>query len=293
MKAAAFDYVRPATLSEVCRHLADESADARIIAGGQSLVPMMAMRLVRPKLLVDINEVAGLAGIARDGSDIVVGAATRQADAAQSGLVGGDVPLLARALPFVGHDQTRNRGTIGGSLAQADPSAEIALVAVALGATIAASDGAQERRIAAGDFFLAPMATALEPGECLTSARFPVWTDAGRVGAGFQEVSARDSDFAIVAAAAQLALDRDGIIRRAAVAVANAAPTPVRLPRLEEALLDQRPAHETVERLLPLMDEAIEPASDLHAAADARRHMARSLTLRAILQAAANAAGEP
>jgi CO/xanthine dehydrogenase FAD-binding subunit len=293
MKAAAFDYVRPATLREACRYLANDGAEARIIAGGQSLVPMMAMRLVRPKLLVDINDIAGLSGIARDGSEIVVGAATRQAEAARSAVVGESVPLLTLALPFVGHDQTRNRGTIGGSLAHADPSAEIGLVTATLGATMTASDGARERRIGAADFFLAPMATALAPGECLTAVRFPVWTEDGRIGAGFQEVSARDSDFAIVAAAAQVALDRDGICRRAAVAVANAAPTPVRLTRLEAALTGRRPVEGEIERLLPLVDEAIEPSSDLHASAEARRHMARSLTLRTILQAAANAAGEP
>lgn len=293
MKAAAFDYVRPATLREACGYLADGDGDARIIAGGQSLVPLMAMRLVRPRLLVDINDMAELTGIARDGSEVVVGAATRQADAARSGIVGSDAPLLALALPFVGHDQTRNRGTVGGSLAHADPSAEIGLVAAALGATMTASDGETERRIGAGDFFQAPMTTALEPGECLTAVRFPVWTGAGRVGASFQEVSARDSDFAIVAAAAQLALDRDGVCRRAAVAVANAAPTPVRLLRFEEALIGRRLDNESIERLLPLADEAIEPSTDLHAGADARRHMARSLTLRAILQAAANAARDP
>lgn len=293
MKAAAFDYVRPATLREACGYLADGDGEARIIAGGQSLVPLMAMRLVRPRLLVDINDMAELTGIARDGSEVVVGAATRQADAARSGVVGDDVPLLALALPFVGHDQTRNRGTVGGSLAHADPSAEIGLVAAALGATMTASDSETDRRIGAADFFQAPMTTALEPGECLTAVRFPVWTGAGRVGAGFQEVSARDSDFAIVAAAAQLALDRDGVCRRAVVAVANAAPTPVRLFRIEEALIGQRPDKEDIERLLPLVDEAIEPSTDLHAGADARRHMARSLTLRAVLQAAANAAREP
>lgn len=293
MKAAAFDYVRPATLREACGYLADGDGEARIIAGGQSLVPLMAMRLVRPRLLVDINDMAELTGIARDGSEVVIGAATRQADAARSGIVGDDVPLLALALPFVGHDQTRNRGTVGGSLAHADPSAEIGLVAAALGATMTASDGTSERRIDAADFFRAPMTTALEPGECLTAVRFPVWTGAGRVGAGFQEVSARDSDFAIVAAAAQFALDRDGVCRRAAVAVANAAPTPVRLLRIEEALIGRRPDNENIERLLPLVDEAIEPSPDLHAGADARRHMARSLTLRAVLQAAANAAREP
>jgi CO/xanthine dehydrogenase FAD-binding subunit len=291
MKAAAFDYVRPTTLREACGYLADGSVEARVIAGGQSLVPMMAMRLVRPGLLVDINEIETLSGIARDGDTVVIGAATRQAETARSAVVAKELPLLALALPFVGHDQTRNRGTVGGSLAHADPSAEIGLVAATLGATIAATDGEAERRIGAADFFLAPMMTALEPHECLTAVRFPVW-DGAAVGAGFQEVSSRDSDFAIVAAAAQLALDRDGVCRRAALAVANAAPTPVRLHRLEEALLGQRPSEAGIDRLLPLVDDAIDPSSDLHASADARRHIARSLVRRALLQAADNAAKE-
>jgi CO/xanthine dehydrogenase FAD-binding subunit len=292
MKAAAFDYVRPASLGEACGYLADPNADARIIAGGQSLVPMMAMRLVRPGLLVDINDIEGLSGIARDGADVVIGAATRQAYAARSNVVRADAPLLALALPFVGHDQTRNRGTIGGSLAHADPSAEIGLVAATLGASLTATDGKRERRIDAADFFLAPMTTALEPGECLTGVRFPVWTGHGRIGAGFQEVSSRDSDFAVVAAAAQLALDRDGVCRRAAVAVANAAPTPVRFARLEIALVGRRLDEEAVTPLLSLIDDVIDPSADLHAGAGARRHMARSLTLRAILQAAGYAGRE-
>lgn len=291
MKAAAFDYVRPASLKEVCGYLADDSRDVRIIAGGQSLVPMMAMRLVRPELLVDINDIEALSGIARDGDEVVIGAATRQATAERTALVREALPLLALALPFIGHDQTRNRGTVGGSLAHADPSAEIGLAAAALGATMVATDDAGERRIAAKDYFQGPMTTDLEPGECLTAVRFPVWTRDGAVGAGFQEVSSRDSDFAIVAAAAQLALDEDGTCRRAAVALANAAPTPVRLTRVEEALVGTRPTEDTIEKLLPLVDAAIDPSDDLHAGAGARRHMARSLMARAVLQAAHNAGG--
>jgi len=285
MKAAAFDYVRPTSLKEVCGYLADGSRDVRIIAGGQSLVPMMAMRLVRPELLIDINEVPALAGITRDGDAVVIGAATRQVTAERAALVRKDLPLLALALPFIGHDQTRNRGTVGGSLAHADPSAEIGLVAAALGATIVTTDGSAERRIVAADYFLGPMATALEPGECLTAVRFPVWENGATVGAGFQEVSSRDSDFAIVAAAAQIALDENGACRRAALAVANAAPTPVRLARIEQALIGECPTEETIAKLLPLLDDAIDPSADLHASAEARRHMARSLTSRAIRQA--------
>jgi CO/xanthine dehydrogenase FAD-binding subunit len=291
MKAAAFDYVCPTSLDEVCGYLADESLDVRIIAGGQSLVPMMAMRLVRPELLVDINKVAALTGIRRDDMELVIGAATRQATAERTAAVRSDLPLLAMAFPFIGHDQTRNRGTIGGSLAHADPSAEIGLVAVTLGATIVATTGKSERQIDMADFFLGPMTTALEPDECLSAVRFPVWTDAGRLGTGFNEVSSRDSDFAIVATAAQLALDEDGVCRRAALGIANAAPTPLRLAALEDALTGARPTEDVVSKLMTLVDDAIDPSADLHASADARRHMARSLVARTIRQAATNASG--
>lgn len=289
MKAAAFDYVCPKSLDEVCSYLADEDLDVRIIAGGQSLVPMMAMRLVRPELVVDINNIADLEGIRRDGDALVIGAATRQATAERAALVRNDLPLLAMAFPFIGHDQTRNRGTVGGSLAHADPSAEIGLVATTLGATAVATTGKAERHIDMAEFFFGPMTTALEPDECLSAIRFPVWVESGRLGTGFNEVSSRDSDFAIVATAAQLALDEDGICRRAALGIANAAPTPLRLAALEDALTGERPTEETVTKLMSLVDDAIDPSTDLHASADARRHMAHSLMTRTILQAASNA----
>lgn len=290
MKAAAFDYVRPTSLDEVCSYLADESLDVRVIAGGQSLVPMMAMRLVRPELVVDINNVAALDGIRRDGDALAIGAATRQATAERAALVRNELPLLSIAFPFIGHDQTRNRGTIGGSLAHADPSAEIGLVAATLGATVVATTGKTERHIDMADFFLGPMTTALEAHECLSAVRFPVWAESGRLGTGFNEVSSRDSDFAIIATAAQLSLDEDGVCRRAALGIANAAPTPLRLTALEDALTGERPTEATVTKLMSLVDDAIDPSADLHASADARRHMARNLMARTIQQAVDNAA---
>lgn len=292
MKAAAFDYVRPSTLDEACRYLADDGVETRIIAGGQSLIPMMAMRLVRPELLVDINDIDDLSGISHVDDALFVGAGTRQATAEHSADVRDHVPLLAKALKFVGHDQIRNRGTIGGSLAHADPSAEIALAAVTLDATIALTGTGGTRQVAAGDFFLGAMTTAAEPEECLTRVSFPIWNSGHRVGAGFQEVSSRDSDFAIVAAAAQLALDADGVCRRAAVAIANAAPTPVRATRIEEALIGVQPTPALIEPLMAQMEDLLDPDGDLHASAKGRRRIAKSLTARAILEAAETAMSE-
>src|SRR5271170_4398601 len=229
MKAAEFDYVRAASIEEVC-DLLDAAGEHKIIAGGQTLVPLMAMRLARPALLIDIAELAELRFIRIENDMLCIGAATRQVDAERSALVRERLPLLAKALRWVGHPQTRNRGTIGGSIAAADPSAEIPLVAVTLEAQAVASSKDGESILALADFFRGPMMTALQPDQCLTEIRFPLWP--GRVGSGFREVSARASDFALVAAAAQLALDPNGVCTRLRTALGGvgAAPVPVRAP---------------------------------------------------------------
>ena len=285
MKAAAFDYTRPRDLPDLLRQLSG-STDAKIIAGGQSLVPMMAMRLVRPALLVDINDVQDLQNISLEDDCVAIGACTRQADAEASEVIRQHLPLLAKALPFVGHDQTRNRGTVGGSLAHADPSAEVVLVAVTLQAELTLARAGGERIAATDDFLDGPMTTTLEEDECLTAIRFPRWTEAGRVGTGFHEVSPRAGDFAVVAAAAQLLLDDDGVCRRAAVAVANATPMPLRLAAVENALVGATMDKNVARDAAALADALIDPPSDLHASAAGRRHMARTLIERAILDAA-------
>ena len=195
MKPAAFEYARPASVAEACALLAGDD-DARLIAGGQTLVPMMAMRLARPTLLVDIARLPELIGIADEGDAIVIGAATRQTVAEHSPIVASKIPLLAKALPFVGHAPTRNRGTLGGSVANADPAAEIPLVLTTLDGAITVQTTSGARDVATQDFFLGPMMTATPPGGCVTRLRFPVW-NVPRLGAGFQEISARQSDFEI------------------------------------------------------------------------------------------------
>src|SRR5262249_10697349 len=217
MKPAAFDYARPKSLDEACAMLA-EGDDVRIIAGGQTLVPLMAMRLARPKRLIDIARIPELAFVRREGDAVVIGATTRQCALEHDPIVCADVPLLAKVLPFVGHAPTRARGTIGGSLANADPAAEIGLVAVTLGATINYRDANATAEIPAAEFFQGPMMTALPAAACLTAVRFPVWREA-RVGVGFHEINARRSDFAFAAAAAQLALGGDGICQRLALGI--------------------------------------------------------------------------
>jgi CO/xanthine dehydrogenase FAD-binding subunit len=281
MKPASFEYARPAGLDEACALLASED-DARIIAGGQTLVPLMAMRLARPKLLVDIARIADLAVVREDGDAVAIGATTRQCVVERDPIVRAELPLLAKVMPFVGHAPTRARGTVGGSLANGDSAAEIVLVAVTLGATLSYRDGASTTGVAASDFFIGPMMTALPPAGCLTSVRFPVWHEP-RIGVGFHEVSARQSDFAFVAAAAQIALDEDGRCRRLAVGVGAATPVPIRLKTdaLVGSRITQAAAREAVGEALA----NIEPLADLHASAGYRRRVALSLAVRAIMDA--------
>jgi CO/xanthine dehydrogenase FAD-binding subunit len=285
MKAARFDYVRAQSVDDACRALSGAGGEGRIIAGGQTLVPLMAMRMARPSLLVDINGIDALSGIEDDGAAIAIGAGTRQADALASAIVRDRLPLLAKALCHVGHQQTRNRGTVGGSIANADPSAEIPLVAVTLDAELVARNIAGERRIPAGDFFEAAMMTALAPDDCLVEARFPVWIGGGRIGAAFEEVNVRSSDFAIAAAAVRVELDRDGKCARIHIGIGGAAPAPVRAEAAETALVGTMLEDEAVADAAAGIAAILDPDSDVHADADYRRRIACVLARRAILAA--------
>ena len=290
MKAAAFAYSRPDSIEEACALLAADDG-ARPIAGGQTLVPLMAMRLARPTRLVDIARVAGLAYIRDDGDAIAIGATTTQRSAEGHPLVAAKLPLLARALPWIGHAATRARGTFGGSLANADPAAEIALVAVTLGATIQyrADGGAAE--IGAEEFFVGPMVTALPLAALLTAVRFPVWH--ARTGVAFHEISARRSDFAFASAAAQVALNDDGRCARIAIGVGGAAERPLRLAAAEQALVGARLTPDAIRDAVTAALADITPMSDLHASAEYRLRVATSLAVRAITDAQEDAKNAP
>jgi CO/xanthine dehydrogenase FAD-binding subunit len=285
MKPAPFDYVRPETLAEACELLAGDD-DARLIAGGQTLVPMLAMRLARPAKLIDILRLPELAGIREEPGSVVVGATTRQAQAERDPVIRASVPMLARVLPWVGHPPTRNRGTIGGSIANADPSAEIPLVAVTLGAEIMLATNDGPTSVPANDFFVAAMLTTIGQGECVSAIRFPVWPHK-RIGVGFFEISARRSDFAFVAAAAQVALDDDGRCLDVALGVGGVGDRPLRLDvsPLIGTGLDPASAADAINAVSVELD----PTSDLHASAAYRRRVAVTLCLRALEQARVNA----
>lgn len=289
MKAAPFDYVCPGTLPEALELLASTGEDERrILAGGQTLVPMMAMRLARPGVLVDINRIAELQGISAEDGFVAIKACTRQRAAERSMVVRDRLPLLARALACVGHQQTRNRGTVGGSIANADPAAEIPLVACTLDAEMLVRSKTGERSILSADFFITEMTTALAPEECLVEVRFPVWADE-RVGRSFEEVAIRAGDFAIVAAAAQVAFAPDGTCRRLALGIGGASPAPLRCGEVEKALsgsdLDDRLVAETCATIA----DRVEPSTDVHATADYRRRVAPRIAARAIAAAVAEA----
>src|SRR4051812_35684933 len=237
MKPAPFEYRRPSSVDEACAMLAADEG-ARLIAGGQTLVPMMAMRLARPSCLVDIARISNLAFVRDEESAIVIGAATRQCVVERHPLVASGIPLLARVMPWIGHAATRARGTVGGSLANADPSAEIALVAVTLDAVLTWRDAKGATNVAPSAFFVGPMMTSLPGDACLVQVSFPVWS--GRTGTGFHEISARRSDFAFASAAAQLTLDADGRCSRLAVGVGAVTDFPLRLSRVEQALKGRR-----------------------------------------------------
>jgi carbon-monoxide dehydrogenase medium subunit len=236
VKPAPFEYHAPTTIAEVVTTLSDHGDEAKVLAGGQSLVPMLNLRLARFEHLVDVGRVPELRGIERRNGHVTIGAATRDAVIERDPTILADVPLLAAATPYIGHFQIRNRGTIGGSLAHADPAAEYPAVAVALDATFHVASVRGTRSIAAAEFFTGVWSTALQPDELLTAIDVPVWT--GRTGVGVAEFARRHGDFAIAGAVAAVEL-ADDRVARAAIAVFGAAGVPVRAHAAERALTGQ------------------------------------------------------
>ena len=287
MKPAAFDYHAPATLSEALGLLAELGDEARPLAGGQSLVPLMALRLSRPAHLVDLNGVGEL-GSVEAGTDggLTIGALVRQRVAERSATVAERSPLLAEALPFLAHPAIRSRGTIGGSVAHADPAAELPAVCAALDAELVARSTGGERRLPAAEFFVSHFTTGLGPAELLTEVRFPALPP--RTGCAFDEVSRRQGDFALVAAAAVLSLD-GGVIADARLAFAGVGSTPVRATAAEARLRGEQPDEKLFDAAAVDVAAALDPPADLHATARYRRHVAALLTRRLLALAAVRA----
>jgi aerobic carbon-monoxide dehydrogenase medium subunit len=280
MKPPPFAYAAPGTLEEALGLLTEHAeAEPRVLAGGQSLIPLMNFRLAKPGYLVDLRNVAGLSGIRRDGDVLVVGAMTRLAEVERSPEVAVAAPLVTEAVGLVAHAPVRNSGTVGGSLAHADPAAELPAVALALDAELVAAGPGGTRVIPAAGFFQGPYSTALAPDEILTEIRLPVWPG----GHAFTEFSRVHANFAVVAVAALVELDGDSDrIRRAALALAGVAPTPVRATAAERALAGATADPGTIRAAADAAAASLSPAGDLHASPETRRGLARTYLRRGI-----------
>lgn len=289
MKPPPFEYLAPSGLEEALEQLEAGGFDARPLAGGQSLIPMLNFRLARPSLLIDLNRVEELSFV-RSGDDgsLRIGAMTRQRAVERSEEVARAAPLLVEALGYVAHPQIRNRGTLGGSLAHADPAAELPAVMLALGARFRVAAVGSDRWIPATEFFFGPFMAALDQGELLVEVEVPARVDGD--GWAFEEVARRSGDFALVGVAAHVRLDAGGACERASLSYVNAAPTPSLAPAAAEILLGGPPTPERIaEAARTAARDDCDPPSDIHASEAYRRRLAEVLTRRALERAFARA----
>jgi CO/xanthine dehydrogenase FAD-binding subunit len=282
VKPAPFALDTPTSVPETLELLSAHGADAKVLAGGQSLVPLLNFRLVRPTRLIDINRLSQLAYVNRSNGRLAIGALTRQRELEESSLVASEVPLLAEATRFVAHPAIRNRGTIGGSLAHNDPAAEYPLALLCLDAEVRVASVRGERTIAVRDLLLPWLSTTLEADELLLEVRVPVRDP--RQGFGFQEVARRHGDFALVAVAAAVTLDSSGKVEQAALAV-SAGRCAERVSDAEEALVGQAPTENLLGRAAAAAAAATDPVADIHADKEFRTHLVGVLVRRTLIQA--------
>ncbi len=283
MKPPLFDYYDPATEEEALTLLADFGADAKILAGGQSLMPLLNMRLVEPAVLIDINRLDALSGIREQADYLAIGALTRQHDVEQSELVRRLCPLLSETLPHVGYPQIRHRGTIGGSLVHADPSAELPAVMTALDAEFEVRSRQGSRVLHPEAFFESYLTTALEPEELLCEIRIPYQPP--RTGYGFLEVARVAGAFAIVGVVVLVTLDEADHCLNARVTLIGVEPVPHRASATEAALQGETLTPERIQQAAQVADMDLEPESDVHATAAYRQNLARVLTQRTLTTA--------
>ncbi|MEU1549259.1 xanthine dehydrogenase family protein subunit M [Nocardia sp. NPDC005745] len=279
MKPASFEYHAPATADEAVALLADLGDEAKIISGGQSLVPMLALRLAVFEHLVDLRRLDELRGIETEEDSVRIGAATTHAEVGRSEAVRRGVPLLARATPLIGHFQIRNRGTIGGAIAHADAAAEYPAVALTLDARVETLSPRGRRTIPAAEFFTGMWTTDLAPDELVTAIVFPVWH--GRCGFAIEEFTRRSGDFAMAGAAVAIRLDADSHVERCAIGLFGLAPTPLRATRTEAELIG-RPVDATPAEIGRSATAGLNAvSSDVHGSADYRRRVGAAMVARA------------
>jgi carbon-monoxide dehydrogenase medium subunit len=281
MKAPAFQYLRARSTAEACAMLAELGGEGRILAGGQSLMPILNMRLASPATLVDINPIAELAGIAIDGSTVRIGALTRYRDIGESPVVQQHLGLIAQALPYVAHAAIRNRGTLGGSLAMADPAAEMPACCLALDASMIIESARGARSVKADAFFRGTFETALEPDELLIAVEFPIPGAEWRH--GFAEFSRRRGDFAIVGTAVRARIEARRVAE-ARIVLFGVGDRPMRMTRAERALVVGLDHKAGITAAQATLDADLAPSSDNQASAETRLHLARVLLGRALAQ---------
>ncbi|MGG5818656.1 FAD binding domain-containing protein [Falsiroseomonas sp. HW251] len=289
MKPAPFEWHAPEALAEALALKARHGEEARFLAGGQSLVPAMNFRVSQPAVLVDLNRIAGLGDIAvqEDGS-LVIGAMARNAAVERHAAAAKIHPILAEALHEVAHPQIRNRGTLGGNLSHADPASEMPAVMVALGARFVLRSARGEREVAAVDFFLGPLTTALEADEMLAAIRIPALPS--RSGTAWLEVTRRRGDYAIMGVAAIVTRREDGVCAAASLACCSAGPTPLAAPKAAASLVGTRLNEADIAQAADLLRSEIEPTGSVQASAAYQRHLAGVIAARALATAAGRAA---
>jgi carbon-monoxide dehydrogenase medium subunit len=282
VKPDTFDYHAARSLDEATALLGELGDEGRILAGGQSLVPLMNFRLAQPEHLVDINPIEELNYLRRDNDSIAIGATARQATVERSPEARTQVPLLAEALRSVAHETIRHRGTVVGSIAHADPAAELPSVALALGATLTLASASGTRTVPAGDFFLGPFETVVEPGEMVIEVSFPIAAKDGAY--AFAEFARRNGDFAIAGAAIGLTMSGN-TVTDASIALCSVGPTPVRAEAAEDLLRGSEPDDELVERVAEVAVEGLTPPPDMHGGTQYRIRVARTEVRRALRKA--------
>ncbi|MFQ5708201.1 MAG: FAD binding domain-containing protein [bacterium] len=285
MKPAPFKYFAPTTAEEVLDHLDAYGDEAKLLAGGQSLVPTMNFRLAQPQVIVDLNRVSELFYIrAQKNGGVHIGCMTRQREVERSALVAERVPLVAETMPHIAHAQIRNRGTFGGSLAHADPAAELPAVAVALDAQFLLRSKKRERWLPAGEFYRDLFTTALEPDELLVEIKLPALPP--RTGWAFREVARRHGDFALVGVAAVVTVDEKQKCQQARIVLLSVGNGPVKAHTAAQSLTGQKPTKRAIGDAAATAAVAdIDPPGDIHASAAFRRHLAKVLTEQALTEA--------
>jgi carbon-monoxide dehydrogenase medium subunit len=289
MKPPRFDYLAPRTLDEALAHLHQHGDQAKILAGGQSLIPMLNFRLAHPGVVVDVNRLTDLAYVRQHDGGVAVGALTRQHAVERSELVRARVPVVAEACRFIGHAPIRHRGTFGGNLAHADPASELPAVMLVFEAEMAVASRVGSRAVPAGQFFTGPLTTALRPGEMLTEIRIPAAP--ARTGGAFVEMARRAGDFALVGVAALVTLDGAGRCERARIALCGVGPTPVRARAAEDALTGQAPTAAVLDEAAGRAAAATSPPSDIHGSAEFRKKLARHFARQALAAAIQRSGG--